>query len=319
MTGIYDNRSYEVSFSETRLYIPNREKILGIYAISGTYREISENSMNSCLYIGSSTNIKKRIFEAHIPQLDGQYHCNEKIQNAWNKYGKDNFVFFILEQCEETNLLKREQSWIDYYKDNFGEKILYNISDEAGRPLLSEEDRYKISLSRKGMWDGEKNPMYKSERNGERNPFFNKTHSEKTKRIISEKAKDRFRQNGIPWKGKKHSEETKQKLREAHLGMKHTEQTKIKLSKFFKGRPNVKCQIPVKQLDLNGNLIKIWSSAREASRETGIDVSSIGRCANKKIIKGILTKSAGGFKWEKTTKEDYENFIKNDPRFYKRI
>lgn len=48
---------------------------------------------------------------------------------------------------------------------------------------------------------------------------------------------NRFLKGHVPWnKGKKHSEETIKKLREASLGKKHSEETKQKLSKAFKGR-----------------------------------------------------------------------------------
>lgn len=40
--------------------------------------------------------------------------------------------------------------------------------------------------------------------------------------------------------GKKHSKETKQKLRKAHLGKKHSEETKLKMSLIHKGKPNLK-------------------------------------------------------------------------------
>lgn len=51
----------------------------------------------------------------------------------------------------------------------------------------------------------------------------------------------------------------------------------------------------VVQLDLNGNIIKEYSTIAEASRETGISHSAICNVINKKI--GF--KTAGGYKWEK--------------------
>lgn len=48
---------------------------------------------------------------------------------------------------------------------------------------------------------------------------------------------------------------------------------------------------PVKQLDLNGQLIKIWKSATEAERVGGFNHRSISRCCNKQRNK------YKGFKW----------------------
>jgi hypothetical protein len=50
-----------------------------------------------------------------------------------------------------------------------------------------------------------------SKRMSEKNPFKGKKHDEKTKKLISEKAKGRV----APNKGKVHNEETKRKISEA--------------------------------------------------------------------------------------------------------
>lgn len=47
------------------------------------------------------------------------------------------------------------------------------------------------------------------------------------------------------------------------------------------------------QLDLNGNVLNIFKSMRQAERETGVFASNISSCCNGKA------KSAGGFKWRK--------------------
>ncbi len=48
----------------------------------------------------------------------------------------------------------------------------------------------------------------------------------------------------------------------------------------------------VRQLDLAGNLIKIWNSMSEASRKTGINVSKICLCCQNKRNK------TGGYSWQ---------------------
>ena len=47
------------------------------------------------------------------------------------------------------------------------------------------------------------------------------------------------------------------------------------------------------QKDMEGNIIKQYKSVREATRETGIDHTSISRCCSG----SRNTKSAGGYKW----------------------
>lgn len=91
--------------------------------------------------------------------------------------------------------------------------------------------------------------------------------------------------------GKVHTNEAKLKIAESKLGNK---------SPYF-GKPlPEKCNIamlkaiqtPVLQYDLTGNFINEWKSATEAKRNTGVDNSSIAKCA-----KGTL-KSAGNFTWK---------------------
>ena len=48
------------------------------------------------------------------------------------------------------------------------------------------------------------------------------------------------------------------------------------------------------QLDKFGNLIRVWDSATDASKQTNISKSSIINCCNKKLH--FIT--AGGYKWE---------------------
>ena len=49
---------------------------------------------------------------------------------------------------------------------------------------------------------------------------------------------------------------------------------------------------PIKQLDLQGNYIRTWKNAHEASRQLSIDRSCISQCCNNG-----RNKTAGGYKW----------------------
>lgn len=63
----------------------------------------------------------------------------------------------------------------------------------------------------------------------------------------------------------------------------------------------------IAQLDINNNIIKIYPSAKEASRVTGINHSSINTCARgfrtdkRRISEKINANTAGGYKWQYTT------------------
>jgi group I intron endonuclease len=136
----------------------------GIYKIT--------NIVNNKIYIGSAYNISNR-FSVHVYTLNNNKHKNKHLQFAWNKYGKINFKFEIIELVHKEQLLLREQYWIDLYKP-YQKNIGYNMAKKAGntagikaseqtrrkqseaakkRPkrILSEQERLKISERYKGQ------------------------------------------------------------------------------------------------------------------------------------------------------------------------
>ena len=98
-------------------------KICGVYKIT--------NKANGKFYIGSSNNIKHR-WNNHIKQLTEQNHKNSHLQNAWNLYGKDNFVFEIIEECSPDIQFEREQHYLNTLNpfDERGYNIVRQISKE---------------------------------------------------------------------------------------------------------------------------------------------------------------------------------------------
>lgn len=76
------------------------------------------NLVNQKKYIGSSKNLQERLIN-HKCQLLKNKHGNKILQNSWNKYYKDNFVYIILEYCEKEKLIEREQFYIDNLNPEF--------------------------------------------------------------------------------------------------------------------------------------------------------------------------------------------------------
>ena len=147
----------------------------GIYCI--------ENTLNHNKYIGLSTQIEIR-WQNHKRLLKRGKHENAHLQNAYNKYG-DVFIFYVIEECEQEQLNEREKYWIKFYDTkNHG----YNESEGGGGIFNPTDDvRRKISDGLKG----EKNGMYGVHLCGKLNPNYGKTHSEETRKKISEAQKQR--------------------------------------------------------------------------------------------------------------------------------
>lgn len=106
--------------------------------------------------------------------------------------------------------------------------------------------------------------------------------------------------------GRHHGDETREKLREASLkmweqdgfrenwiskriGVPKSEETKRKQSVSAHLRTDNKR--PVIQMDLDGNILNVFSGLRVASRETGVNTGSISNCC-----KGLYEETHG-FKW----------------------
>lgn len=114
-------------------------KKIGIYQL--------RNIVTQDIYIGGSIDVGGRKRQ-HFSYLNLAMHPNKRLQDSFNKYGKHNFVFEILELIVyKRNVIKREQFYLDTLKPYF------NIAKIAGTTLgitLSEETRKKISIANIG-------------------------------------------------------------------------------------------------------------------------------------------------------------------------
>lgn len=79
-------------------------KITGIYKI--------ENIITNDIYIGSAIDIKSR-WRRHKLDLRKEKHHSIILQRAYDKYGIENFIFEILEECEKEHLINIEQKYLD--------------------------------------------------------------------------------------------------------------------------------------------------------------------------------------------------------------
>lgn len=190
-----------------------RKKISGIYKIV--------NNTNNKYYIGSSNNIHKR-WNYHKEDLRRKNHHCQYLQRSWNKYGKDNFDFVIIEEnIPEKDLLITEQKYLDVAK--LEKNKCFNGSFTAGRIQFTDEIRKKISIGLIG------NQCKKGRKA-----------SNETRKRMSEAQKLVDRSDyGKNRKGIKLAEGHKQKLRELAIkqfknGM--PEETKKKMSEAAKKR-----------------------------------------------------------------------------------
>lgn len=140
------------------------------------------NLINGNCYIGSSINLAKR-FRVHISSIGSVYL---PLYLAINKYGPNNFVFLILQYCDNKVdiCVGLEQHYLDLYKPK------YNILKIAGSSQGFKHSPETIA-------------KLKAMHAGELHPRFNKKVSKEQKILMSLTMKKYFLEHDHHNKGKK--------------------------------------------------------------------------------------------------------------------
>ena len=241
------------------------------------------NTQTNQIYIGSTVNEKHRR-NSHFSMLAKGKHDNIFLQHSYDKYGKDVFVFNVIETVENdvVSILTAEQKYLDLHFDNG--KMCYNLQPIANSSLgrkMHPETRVRME-------------KYWAEHTGSNHPHFGTKRNPEVGKKIS-----------LALKGKVTSAETKQKQSLAKLGktgQKRTETTKKLLSVGKIGDKNPmygKCgsqhhnSIAIIQMDLEGNELNRFDSLLQAEEGTGVSFKTISLCINNK------QKTSGGYKWKK--------------------
>lgn len=211
--------------------------------------------------IGSTVNSSAR-WSQHLSALSKNRHGNPILQSCYNKYGKDSIIFEKMQSdIPENILLHLEDIWI-------------------GALGSMTEDKNK-GMNIRGAFRG-KNDAEACKKISQNNMGKKQT----------QEAKDRISKC---LKGRKLSKETIEKIvkTKRKKGVYFiSEEKKKHLSEILKGKPNPKKWKPIYQLDLNGNIIKKWDSAREAAIVGGFSFKNISSAANgyRKTHKGYMWK-----------------------------
>lgn len=218
------------------------------------------NLINGKIYVGQDSHNNSNYFGS-----------GKLIQRAIKKYGKENFIKEILENCyTKEQLCKRERFWIKKFNSQ-DRKIGYNITGggEWGDTFTNNPNK---ELIRKHMSEKSKG----------------RKHSEETKKKMSENMIG----NKNHMFGRKYSKEHIKKLSEIKLGDKNPMYGK-KQSEETKNKISFKNSKPVLQYDKNMNFVKEYKSSTEAAKILNLKIrSNIGRCCNN------FKKFAGGFIWK---------------------
>jgi group I intron endonuclease len=162
----------------------------------GIYKII--NIVNNKFYVGSAVDLKRRKTR-HFSELRTGKHNNSKLQNAWNKYGEQAFVFVVVEELNlEADLLAAENVWL---KEHVSKEYCYNIGVDATAPMM-------------GM-------------SGELSPTWGYKHTKEAKAIITSAST-----------GRTHTPEDIEKIRQHLIGKPKAAKVRAKISATLSGQGN---------------------------------------------------------------------------------
>lgn len=202
------------------------------------------NVINDKQYVGQAV-IKSKRWKDHKSSLNVGKHNNRYLQAAYNKYGKEAFVYTVLEILPTTlNLNEREQYWID--KLNTVAPNGYNLNPTAASAIgfkHTEETKLKWSEQRKGKIRSEEARKNIAEGHKKRKPVSDETKLKMrlaqlgSKKSEETKAKHAARMQGNDWnKGRKQTPEEVVIRKTANLGKKRSPETLAKMVAAQKAR-----------------------------------------------------------------------------------
>lgn len=226
------------------------------------------------MYIGQTRQSFYKRWTFHKWELNNNKHRNTHLQNAWNKYGSENFQFYVLKK------INQEQK---------------NIQTKS---VLSEKEKFYVSLynthySGFNMTDG-----------GETQDPANIS-QDKRKRVGEINRKRLF--------GSTLPDNVKKKMSESHKGLVKSKEHRENLSKSLTGFKRSEEQKEKCRIANQGSKQKTAKYTEELVTKIRIDYINgltVTQLADKyKINRGTMYGIANGLRWKHVCPEGYKEFL----------
>jgi group I intron endonuclease len=244
-----------------------REKIRGVYLIQSKIKPYR-------VYVGSTNDLHGR-WLLHKSKLRTKLHHTPKLQAHYNKYGKDDLMFLILDEMPMATkecLLLREQFYIDNIKPWFNSRI---IAESNGGMKHSDESKEKLSIAKKGKPFTQEHKKALSEAWEERRIKFPTTEEKRQKLReinigrkpwntgLTKKTDERLANSAKKREGKVVKPEVAKRISDKLKGKSHSKEHNKKVSEALKNKKWTEDQIEAKRQ----RALKWWRDKKEKDAE----------------------------------------------------
>ncbi len=234
------------------------------------------NKITKKYYIGSTINLKNRIFK-HLYELKNDKHHSNKLQRSFNKYGQLSFIIKILsfDKKDEYDYIKFYNSFENGYNmtDHCYTTNEFKLTEEQIKKAIENKKKKIVALDINGNYIKTFNSLTEAAKE------FNVTTSNLSKCL---KGKIRHLKNmlwvyldfydpDIKYSIRKFKR-TEEHNRKISNGLKNKKKTKEHIEKIAK-----KQGIKVGKFDINNNLIENYYSIKDAGRKNNIHFSIVSR------------------------------------------
>jgi group I intron endonuclease len=281
-----------------------------LYSLGGIYS--IKNLFNNKRYIGYTILFEKR-FKQHFKSLKGNYHINSHLQNAYNKYGSNNFIFEILEVIENIDsieiLKNKEIKLIKQYDSyNNGYNLTKGGNGSSTFVLIyqfeiinkNNQIRFKFDRTYDGKESLKRHLNYNHPKQLVEGTTKSKEYSDKYI-FLDEIERSKLNTNEEINKYLLKKYKKIQSRLSSSYNLKNYKPSKEKYKEMAKNREK-----KVYQFDLEGNILNIWDSLKEVS-------SFYNVCTIAGVVNGRKKSSVGCiFKYEKDIDKNLISFYEKE-------
>jgi group I intron endonuclease len=271
----------------------------GVYVI--------ENLVNGRKYVGSTTNLKRRLREHKTELLKGN-HKNSYLQRSYNKYGKDNFKIYTVEIVVDfKDLTTCEAKWIGTFRtteNDYGYNLVLpnpNTAPNGGAGIHHDITKEKIRRSfyknHFGETSEEKYQTWKA--NVEHRERSGEPRADSTVLVYNYETGEKLYEFESPTKTaevlnlnrkkviavlNKEKASSGTKIARSHKGFKFVYKRNLDEGLVYKKDSYKNMNFTIELLDENKQVLGEYNNMKQVSEVTGIKSGTLGSA----ILKGTL-------------------------------